>query len=137
MTGAVATGRARTAGEEANLRLVRAMYDAVLGPLDAARVDDFFRSDYIQHSPIAETGAAGLKRFLAWARETSPEARHHVKRLLVDGDYVIGHVHVVIRPGERGHVAIDIFRIENGRIAEHWDATQPVPESAGNANGLF
>jgi predicted SnoaL-like aldol condensation-catalyzing enzyme len=131
------TGRARTALEEANLQLVRDVYDHVLQPLDSARVDEYFTPGYIQHSPMAETGAVGLKRFLDWARETSPDARHHVKRLFVDGDHVIGHVHVVIKPGDRGNAVIDIFRIENGRIAEHWDAAQPIPAAPGNSNGLF
>lgn len=129
--------RTRSAHEEANLRLVHDVYEIVLKPLDPSRVDDYFAPGYIQHNPMAETGAEGLKRFLAWAREDSPDATHDVKRLFVDGDHVIGHVHVVIKPGDAGNSVIDIFRIENGRIAEHWDAAQPVPEQQENANGMF
>jgi predicted SnoaL-like aldol condensation-catalyzing enzyme len=126
-----------TAREEANRRLVLDVYEYVLKPLDSSRVDDFFTPGYIQHNPMAETGAQGLKAFLDWARATSPQAEHHVKRIFVDGDFVIGHVHVIINPGERGNAVVDIFRIENGRIAEHWDAAQPVPEKAANQNGMF
>jgi len=116
---------------------VLAVYEQVLGPLDASRVDEFFAPDYIQHSPLAATGAAGLKAFLEWAREHSPAARHHVKRLFVDGDYVIAHVHVVIHPGDRGNAVVDIFRIENGKIAEHWDVAQAIPERSANTNGML
>lgn len=123
--------------ELANLALVSAVYEQVLGPLDSAQVDRYFRADYIQHSPMAETGADGLKRFLDWARGHSPEAVHHVKRLFVDGDHVIAHVHVVIEPGTPGNAVIDIFRVEGGKIAEHWDAGQPVPTSSANSNGMF
>lgn len=123
--------------EEANRRLVVDVYEWVLKPLDSGRVDDFFAQDYIQHNPQAETGAAGLKKFLDWAKRTSPKAEHRVKRIFVDGDFVIGHVHVVITPGDRGLAVADIFRIENGKIAEHWDAAQPVPADMQNRNGMF
>jgi predicted SnoaL-like aldol condensation-catalyzing enzyme len=52
--------------EQANLELVRTVYSEVLEPLDSSRVDRYFRPDYIQHSPMAATGAAGLKAFLDW-----------------------------------------------------------------------
>lgn len=128
---------AYSATEEANLRLVRAVYDEVLEPLDPARVDRYFAPDYIQHNPLAATGAHGLKDFLAWAREASPDAHHEVKRMFADGDHVIAHAHVVIEPGTLGTAVIDIFRIEEGRIAEHWDAMQPISGSSANANGIF
>lgn len=123
--------------EAANLALVRKVYDQVLEPLDAGAVDHYFTPGYIQHSPMAQTGAQGLKDFLNWARDASPEAHHHVKRMFADGDHVIAHVHVVIEPGTAGNAVIDIFRIENGRIAEHWDAAQPVPDQSANSNGMF
>ncbi|MPT47118.1 MAG: hypothetical protein E2598_01705 [Sphingobium sp.] len=123
--------------EEANLRTVRAVYDEVLEPLDSTQVDKWFRQDYIQHSPMAETGADGLKCFLNWAKAQSPDAHHDVKRMFADGDYVIAHVHVVIEPGTAGNAVIDIFRLEDGLIAEHWDASQPVPAQSANNNGVF
>jgi predicted SnoaL-like aldol condensation-catalyzing enzyme len=94
--------------EEANRRLVSAVYEHVLKPLDSSRVDEFFAPDYIQHNPMAATGASGLKTFLNWARSTSPGATHEVKRMFADGDHVIAHVHVVINPGDRGNAVIDI-----------------------------
>jgi predicted SnoaL-like aldol condensation-catalyzing enzyme len=126
-----------TPQEEANRRLVLNVYEHVLKPLDSARVDEFFRPDYIQHNPLAATGAAGLKQFLDWARANSRGSEHRVKRVFVDGDYVIAHVHVIINAGERGNAVVDIFRIENGLVAEHWDAAQPVPATAANDNGMF
>ena len=126
-----------TVHEEANRRLILDVYEHVLKPLDSSRVDEYFAPDYIQHSPMAATGAAGLKAFLDWARAHSPQAEHRVKRLFVDGDYVIAHVHVIIHPGERGNAVVDIFRIENGKVAEHWDAAQEIPAHAANTNGMF
>jgi predicted SnoaL-like aldol condensation-catalyzing enzyme len=127
----------RTPQEEANRRLIQDVYERVLGPLDASRVDDYFAPDYIQHSPLAATGAEGLKAFLDWARANSPAAVHHVKRIFVDGDHVVAHVHVVIHPGDRGRAVVDIFRIAGGKVAEHWDAAQEIPAQSANANGMF
>ncbi len=127
----------RTPLEQANRKLILDVYARVLGPLDSSRVDELFAPDYVQHNPMARTGAAGLKEFLDWARATSPDAEHRLKRVLVDGNYVVAHVHVIINPGERGNAVIDIFRIENGRVAEHWDAAQAIPEQSANENGMF
>jgi len=126
----------RTEGE-LHRRLVMEVYEKVLKPLDANRVDEFFRPDYIQHNPMARTGAEGLKAFLVWARSISPSAEHHVKRVFVDGNFVIAHVHVVVRPGELGSAVIDIFRIEDGLIAEHWDVAQQLTRNRQNDNGMF
>ena len=123
--------------EEANRRLVASMYERVLKPLDSARVDEFFACDYVQHNPLAATGAQGLKDFLDWARARAPAAEHRVKRMFVDGDYVIAHVHVIINPGDLGNAVVDIFRVAQGRIAEHWDVAQEVPTQSANTNGMF
>ena len=126
-----------TPREEANRQLVLGAYEHVLKPLDSSRVDDFFAPGYVQHNPMARTGANGLKDFLDWARAQSPDAEHRVKRVFADGDHVIAHVHVIINPGERGNAVVDIFRIEDGRIAEHWDVAQVVPADSANSNGMF
>jgi predicted SnoaL-like aldol condensation-catalyzing enzyme len=127
----------RTAQEEANYRLVAEMYERVLMPLDSACVDRFFAPDYIQHSPMAATGAQGLKDFLDRARARSPRAEHRIKRMFADDDCVIAHVHVIINPGDRGNAVVDIFRVAGGKIAEHWDVGQEVPAHAANDNGMF
>ena len=127
----------RTAREEDNYRFVAQMYEQVLQPLDSSRVDLFFTPGYIQHSPMAATGAQGLKDFLDWARARSPRAEHRIKRMFADGDYVIAHVHVIINPGDRGNAVVDIFRIADGKIAEHWDVGQEIPAQAANDNGMF
>ena len=133
----MSTLAARTLGETANLALVRRVYAEVLGPLDSSQVDELFAPDYCQHSPLANSGAQALKDFLDWARAASPLAEHRVKRLFADGDHVIAHVHVIIEPGTAGNAVVDIFRIENGRIAEHWDVMQPVPELTPDKLSMF
>lgn len=128
---------ARTHEEEANLAFVLEMYDKVLIAMDSSRVDDFISPDYIQHSSLAEPTVAALKGFLDRVRAETPGALQIIHRAFVDGDHVIVHLHVVRWPGDRGLAVVDIFRVEDGMIAEHWDVIQDVPETSANPNAMF
>ena len=127
----------RTPQEEANLDLVLRMFAEVLNPMDSGAVEHFIHPNYIQHNQLAEPGRDGLKRFLDTIREATPEAVHDVKRAFVDGDHVTVHYHVRRWPGDAGWAVIDIFRIEEGVIAEHWDVMQDVLEGGPNPIGMF
>ena len=128
---------ARTKEEKANLRLVQRIYREVLGPIDSKAVDALFDPGYIQHNPSAATGSSGLKEMLDRAKIKYPKCEHRVKRMLVDGDLVAAHVHVIFQPGDEGFAVVDIFRIANGLIAEHWDVMQPITANTKNNNGRF
>jgi predicted SnoaL-like aldol condensation-catalyzing enzyme len=127
----------RTPQEEANLKLVLGMFEAVLNPMDSSAVDRFIAPGYIQHNPMAEPGRDGLKRFLDMIRTETPEAVHDIKRAFVDGDHVTVHYHVRRWAGDAGWAVIDIFRVEDGLIAEHWDVMQDVTEGGPNPIGPF
>jgi predicted SnoaL-like aldol condensation-catalyzing enzyme len=127
----------RTAQEEANLQLVRDMFAHVLNPMDSAAVDRFVAPGYIQHSQLAPPGRDALKAFLDMIRAQTPEAVHDVKRMFVDGDHVTVHYHVRRCRGDKGWAVIDIFRVEDGMIAEHWDVMQDVVEGGPNPNSPF
>jgi len=127
----------RSAQEQANLDLVLAMFDEVLGPMDSSAVDRFIAPSYIQHNQGVEPGVASLKAFLDMIRERTPDAVHDVKRAFVDGDHVTVHYHVRRWPGDPGWAVIDIFRIENGLVVEHWDVMQDVVEGGPNPLSPF
>ena len=127
----------RSAEEQANLDFVLAMFEQVLNPMNSGAVERFIHADYIQHNQLAEPGREGLKRFLDMIREQTPQAVHDVKRAFVDGDHVTVHYHVRRWPGDAGWAVIDIFRIQDGLIAEHWDVMQDVVEDGPNPNGMF
>ena len=127
----------RTAQEQANLDHVLAMYRDVLMALDSSRVDDYIRPDYIQHSSLAEPGVAALKAWLDARRADSPDAVQTIHRAFADGDHVIVHVELHRWPGDPGMAVVDIFRMQDGMVAEHWDVLQDIPADPVNSNGMF
>ena len=127
----------RTGQEQANLDLVLRMFAEVLNPMDSDAVDRFIASGYIQHNQLAEPGRDGLKRFLDTIKAQTPDAVHDIKRAFVDGDHVTVHYHVRRRPGDLGWAVIDIFRLEDGLIVEHWDVMQDVTQGGPNPIGPF
>jgi len=123
--------------EARNRRAVLEFYAKVLIPMDFKGAMQFFGSTYMQHDPLATDGPEGLRQFLDTVRVATPHATTRIKRVFVDGDFVIVHVHVTPEPGTPGLAVVDIFRLEQGKIVEHWDVIQPVPQSALNANTMF
>jgi predicted SnoaL-like aldol condensation-catalyzing enzyme len=105
------------------------------------KVADAFRTyvgaSYRQHNPLVPDGIEPSVAFLSKRFETNPQAINEIKRVIADGDLVAVHVHSRLNEADRGRAIVDIFRIENGKIVEHWDVIQPVPENAQNSNTMF
>ena len=74
------------------------------------------------------------RRLSSTARSREINAKN---RFIADGDLVAVHSHLRLSPETRGTAVVDIFRLENGKIVEHWDALQRVPESSANSNTMF
>src|SRR5688572_2774651 len=128
---------AHAADPEANKKVVLDFYEKGLNQKDFDAAAKHFGPKYIQHNPGAPDGIDGFKAFIAFRKEKFPNAKSEIKRAFAEGDFVILHVHSVREPGERGSAVVDIFRLENGKIVEHWDVVQPVPEKPANNNGMF
>jgi len=128
---------ADTAQEEANKKVVVDFYEKAINQKDFEAASKYFGNRYVQHNPGAADGPEGLKAFLGFLKEKFPQSRSEIKRVFADGDYVILHVHAVREPGTRGSAIVDIFKLEGGKIVEHWDVVQPIPEKAANSNGMF
>lgn len=128
---------ADTATQEANKKTVLELYEAALNQKDFDAASKFFGPRYVQHNPTAPDGIEGFKGFLAFLREKFPDSHSEIKRVFADGDYVILHVHSVREKGTRGRAIVDIFKLENGKVVEHWDVVQDIPEKAANGNGMF
>jgi predicted SnoaL-like aldol condensation-catalyzing enzyme len=128
---------AATPQEEANKKAVLEFYEKAINQKDFAAASQYLGARYVQHNPNAADGPEGLRKFLDFLREKYPQSHSEVKRAFADGDYVILHVHAVREPGQRGSAIVDIFRLENGKVVEHWDVVQPIPETAANGNTMF
>jgi predicted SnoaL-like aldol condensation-catalyzing enzyme len=122
---------------EANKKIVVDFYEKGLNQKDYEAAAKHFGPRYIQHNPNAPDGPEGFKALVVFLKEKFPNSRSEIKRVFAEGDYVILHVHSVREPGQRGRAIVDIFRLENGKIVEHWDVVQDVPEKAANTNTMF
>ena len=122
---------------EANKKIVVEFYEKALNQKDFEAASKYFGAQYIQHNPMVPDGPQGLKTLLDLLRTKFPNSHSEIKRVFADGDFVILHVHAVREPGTRGTAIVDIFRLDNGKIVEHWDVRQDVPEQAANSNTMF
>jgi predicted SnoaL-like aldol condensation-catalyzing enzyme len=122
---------------ETNKKNVIAFYEAAINQKDFDAAEKFMGDKYIQHNPGAPDGKEGLKGFLKFLKEKFPGSHSTIQRAFADGDFVILHVHAVRVPGTRGNAIVDIFRLENGKVVEHWDVIQEVPEKPANNNTMF
>ena len=127
-----------SAQERTNIRNVEAFYDAALNAKDFDRARTYIGDYYKQHNPTARDGTEGLKAFIEFLRTKFPASHSDIKQAFADGHYVILHVHSVRVPGTRGRAIVDIFRLDNhGKVVEHWDVVQDIPEKSANANTMF
>jgi predicted SnoaL-like aldol condensation-catalyzing enzyme len=113
----------------ANKQLVANATDAFFNQHDAAAVDRYVGTTYIQHSSLIGDGPEALRALIG---SLDPAVRYENVRLLADGDLVAAHGRYV-GFGETPLIAIDIFRIADGKLVEHWDGLQP--EAAPNPSG--
>lgn len=126
---------------DANTRdIVLKFYDAALNEKNPEKARSFLGDAYIQHNPHVPDGIDAFLRFIKFRRDKFPAAHNEVKRVIAEGDLVALHVHSVVIPGSPGRQIVDIFRVENGKVVEHWDVIQEIPVAIFppiNDNGLF
>jgi predicted SnoaL-like aldol condensation-catalyzing enzyme len=121
--------------EHFNKKLVADFYQQLFGDKDLTAIDRYLKDDYIQHNPAAADGAQSLKKVLTeWFKGASKE-KIDIQHLGADGDFV--YIHLKSKRGTKVVSVIDIFRIDNGKIAEHWDVIQEVPEKSANPHPMF
>ena len=128
---------ADTAREKANKAAVIAFYNAAINDKDFDKSAKFLGNRYTQHNPTAADGPEGLKAFLAFLRDKFPQSHSDIVQAFAKDDYVILHVHSIRTPGTLGRAIVDIFKLEKGKIVEHWDVVQDIPEKPANTNTMF
>jgi predicted SnoaL-like aldol condensation-catalyzing enzyme len=122
---------------ESHKSMVLAFYEKIVNQRDFKGASCYIGSYYKQHRADVEDGLDGLRDFMERSKRSSPDLHADIKRVLADGDFVVLHSHVTRVSGDRGSKHVDIFRLEDGRIVEHWDIDQPIAETSVNSNGAF
>jgi predicted SnoaL-like aldol condensation-catalyzing enzyme len=119
--------------QEKNKALVLDAFDTLFNTRDYEAAEKYWSPNYIQHSAHIEPGRDGLFNLI---RNTPDTLRYEHQLIVAEGDYVIVHGRFSGTGRPVAWVAADIVRIENGRLAEHWDVLQDEATKAESKSGL-
>jgi predicted SnoaL-like aldol condensation-catalyzing enzyme len=123
---------------EQNKETVKAFYDLAFNQNKPAEaIGRYTGAAYIQHNPGVADGKQGFIDYFTRMAGEYPGKKLHFVHLIAEGNFVVVHTRQEW-PGDNDWATIDIFRLdEQGKIVEHWDTVQRVPDQAKNPNGMF
>ena len=121
---------------ETNKQIATTAYQRIFGDLDVTAVDEYMTEDFKQHNPTIGDGPKGVKALVQMLTSQGiPKQKIMFKHVVAEGDIVILHSRYEMA-GKEWRL-IDIYRMENGKLAEHWDAMMPMPDERAHNNPMF
>ena len=138
--GAIALAPARAADIpefKSSRDMVEYFWNQVFNRHDPSVIDSMTGETYTQHSPGFADGKKAFKDGITGFLKEFPESSAEIRHIGADGDLVFIHNHIKLNAKDRGQAAVDIFRVKDGKIVEHWDVIQDIPEKAENQNTMF
>jgi predicted SnoaL-like aldol condensation-catalyzing enzyme len=123
--------------ERRNRDVVLDFYENGVNRRDLAAAFRHLGARFIQHNPEASDGPAGFREFFTRITEQFPHYRVEIRRVFIEGDMVAVHVRSFNGPTHNGEAGVDIFRLADGKIVEHWDVIQPIPDQMPHPNTMF
>ena len=117
--------------------MVEYFWNEVFNKHNTAVIDEMTAPNYIQHNPGFQDGRQAFEDGIEVFLKEFPQSKAEIKHIGADGDLVFIHNHITLNDKDRGQAAVDIFRVKDGKIVEHWDVIQDIPEKAENNNTMF
>ena len=127
----------KTHDVEKNKKIVLEFYDLAIHKKDVPAAVQHLSSDFIQHNPFLPDGKQGFIDAVGGFIKQNPELKGTIKRVMAEDDLVALHIFSQLNAEDRGSVMVDIFRVEDGKIVEHWDVSQPIPETSVSGNSVY
>lgn len=123
---------------KANKQNAIAFYELMFNENKPAKaIAEYVGDQYIQHNPHVPDGKDGFIEYFEQMAEGYPGKKVHIKRAIAEDNYVVLHTYQEW-PTEKNYATMDIFRFDDsGKIVEHWDVLQPMPEKMVHNNGMF
>ena len=138
---AAAASTDRAAQTEATRKVATAFLETYFIKHDFGAYAQFAKPDFIQHDPSMADGVAAQRAYMnklfamPKPNPAPPPQAHVIDMVLVDGD-LFAAMHHAVNADDSGRLFVDIWRVENGKIAEHWDVIQPFPKTMPHGNGM-
>ena len=137
-SAAVTSSTGNSTAPEANKQLVKDFIQGLYGDKDSTAVDRYIADNFKTHNPLLPDGKENLKSGLRpyWENPNIQKTKIDIKRIIAEGDMVWVMIREVA-PNAKVFARVDIFRVENGKIAEAWKVAEPVPAKSENNNTMF
>lgn len=123
---------------EKNKQVVRLFWETLFNLCDYEKAATYISDNYKQHNPKVKDLKTGFLKYFAHFNKNKPNRFTEIKRIIAEDDYVV--VHSLVKATDcfdLGRAHMDMFKVKDGLIIEHWDVVQPIPETSMNDNTMF